>query len=176
MPVSTGKGSVEATVTPKDGTATITVTDTQIKEIVSGTEAADTVEIDAFGLKADAAVLPSARVSAVGTAADVKGLAVTLPAGTVTLDKSALEAVSGKGDIKLSVETVDNAKLSEAQKAALGTQTSTARVFDVNIYAGRHENQHVRRGENQCFCALYTKSRRKHGQSYRLVRAGRRQH
>jgi len=57
-----------------------------------------------------------------------------MPNGTVTLDKAALAAVAGKGDLKFSVETVSNSKLTETQKASLGAQAETAFVVDVNLY------------------------------------------
>lgn len=120
----------------KDGTAIIGITDTQIKEIVSGSESAGTVKIDVSGLKVYAAVLPATVVSAVGTISGSTSLAVTLPTGTVTLDKNALGSVVGKGDIKISVNTVANTALSNTQKAALGNQADTALVVDVNLYAG----------------------------------------
>ena len=132
--VSTGKGYVEAAVNVKDSTATISMTDTQIKEIASGAEITGTIQIDVSGLKVNAAVVPSTLVSAIGAASGSTGLAVALPGGTVTLDKAALASVVGKGDMKFSVDNVDNSKLTEAQKSALGNQSSTALVVDVNVF------------------------------------------
>jgi len=82
----------------------------------------------------DAVVIPAKVVSAVQSAEGSTGLAVILPTGTVTLDETALAAVAGKGDVKFSVETVSNTKLTDTQKAVLGTQAKTALVVDVNVY------------------------------------------
>ncbi len=130
VPVAGGTGSTSVSVSVSGGTATVSASDAQLKEITSGSETSGTVKIDLSALKADTAVIPAKIIQACDKS---EGLSVALPAGTVTLDKSALEAVSGKGDIKLSVETVDNTKLTDAQKAALGTQAGTALVVDVNI-------------------------------------------
>ncbi|MPM52971.1 hypothetical protein SDC9_99735 [bioreactor metagenome] len=134
VPVSIGKSSIEATATVKDGTATISMTKEQIKKIASGTELIGTIQIDLSGLKVDAAVIPSLLVSAIGATSGSTGLAVALPTGTLTLDRAALASVIGKGDIKLSVEAVDNAMLTDAQRSAIGSQASTALVVDVNIF------------------------------------------
>jgi len=82
------------------------------------------------GEDAGAVVVPSRLVAAAGGAA----LEIALPTGTITLDKGALAAVDGKGDVKLSVETVDNSKLTDTQRTALGAQAETAFVVDVNVY------------------------------------------
>lgn len=134
VPISIGKSYVEATASVKDNTAIVSMTDEQVKEIASGAETTGTMKIDVSDLKVNAAVVSSKAISAVGGASGSTGLAVSLPTGTVTLDKSALEAVSDKGDVKLSVETVDNAKLTDVQKVVLGMQTGSAVVVDVNIY------------------------------------------
>lgn len=44
-----------------------------------------------------------------------------------------------KATWKLSVETVDNGKLTDTQKAALGNQEDTATVVDVNLYASNNK-------------------------------------
>lgn len=131
--VSSGKGSVEARATVEDGTATISMTEAQIKEIASAATTG-TIKIDVSGLEVDAVVVPGQVVTAVNDASGSTGLAVVLPSGTVTLDKAALASVAGKGDIKISVETVDNEKLTDIQREVLGTQTETALILDVNVF------------------------------------------
>lgn len=110
-------------------TATVSVTEAQLKEIAASK---DEVEIDVSKLKVGEVVIPAKLISA----AEEKGLEAALPAGTVSLDKKALAAMKDKGDIKLSVETVSSSRLSDAQKAVLGKQTETALVVDVNLYGG----------------------------------------
>lgn len=130
VPISSGTDKISAPVSVSGGTATVSVTDAQVKAVASDAKTTGTVKLDVSEKKADSVVVPSKLVSAVDGAA----LEVTLPAGTVTLDKDALAAVSSKGDVKVSVETVDNSKLTDTQKAALGAQAETAFVVDVNVY------------------------------------------
>ncbi|WP_312612147.1 S-layer homology domain-containing protein [Oscillibacter sp.] len=133
VPVTGGSGSTSISASVSGGTATVSVSDAQLKEIASGSETG-TLKIDLSGLKADAAVIPAKLVSAANTASGSTGLAVALPGGTVTFDKAALASVIGKGDVKISVETVNNSALSDAQKAVLGNQANTALVVDVNVF------------------------------------------
>lgn len=133
-PVSSEEGSIKSEATVKDGTANITIFDKQIQEIVSDKTEIGMVKIDVSGLKVDAVVIPSKLVSAVDNASGSAGLEAVLSNGTVILDKTALNAIKDKGDVKISVETVDHAKLSDTQKAVLGKQENTAVVVDVNVY------------------------------------------
>ncbi|KXL54224.1 endo-1,4-beta-xylanase A precursor [Anaerotignum neopropionicum] len=130
---TTSDSETEFSVSVSGSTATVVATDGQLKEIASSK---DTVKIDVSKLKVDEVLIPQKIISATEEASGTKGLEVALPEGTVTLDKEALAAVAGKGDIKISVEAVSPAQLSDAQKAVLGKQTETALVVDVNLYAG----------------------------------------
>lgn len=134
VPVSSDSGKVSVSATVSNSTATISVTDTQLSMISSTAKNTGTVKIDVSGLKVDTVVVPSKIVSAVNNASGSAGLEAVLSSGTVTLDKTALNAIKDKGDVKISVETVDNAKLSDTQQAVLGTQANTAVVIDVNVY------------------------------------------
>jgi len=136
VPISSGGESVGASASVSGSTATVSVTDTQAKEIASST-GTGTVKIDASGLKVDTVVLPSKVVAGADTASGSTGLAVALPTGTVTLDKSALGSIEGKGDVTISVETVDNAALADTQRAVLGDQADSTTVVDINVYAGK---------------------------------------
>lgn len=133
VPVSDNAGTVSVTASVSGGTATITATDAQLQKIASSTETG-AVKIDVSGTKADAVIIPAKVAAAVDNASNSAGLEVALPTGTVTLDKPALAAVADKGDVKLSVETVSSSKLSDSQKATLGSQAETAFVVDVNLY------------------------------------------
>lgn len=133
VPVTGGSGTVSFSASVSGGTATVSAPDAQLKEIASATTIG-TIKIDVSGLEVNAVVVPKNVVAAVNDASGSTGLAVTLPSGTVTLDKAALDSVAGKGDIKISVDTVDNSKLTEAQKSALGNQSSTALIVDVNVF------------------------------------------
>jgi hypothetical protein len=134
VPVSGGSGTVSVSASVSGTTATVSATDAQLKTIASGTETAGTVTVDVSALTVDTVVVPSEIISAMDGASGSTGLAVALPSGTVTLDKAALTSVAGKGDLKISVDTIDNSKLTEAQKSALGNQSSTALIVDVNVF------------------------------------------
>ncbi|MEA4933648.1 MAG: chitobiase/beta-hexosaminidase C-terminal domain-containing protein, partial [Lawsonibacter sp.] len=148
VPVSTGKGHVEAKASVKDNTAIVSMTDAQIKEIATGAETTGTMKIDVSGLEVEAVIIPANVVTAANDTSGSTGLAVALPTGTVTLDKAALASVVGKGDIKFSVETVDNEKLTEPQKSALGNQSSTALVVDVNVFVNGTQTSTFGDGRN----------------------------
>ncbi|WP_027400490.1 YDG domain-containing protein [Anaerovorax odorimutans] len=132
--VSSDSVKISLSATVSNGTATISVTDTQLSMIASAAKNTGTIKIDVSGLKVNAIVIPSKVISAVDNASASAGLEAVLSNGTVTLDKTALNAIKDKGDAKISIETVDNAKLSNTQKAVLGTQANTAVVVDVNVY------------------------------------------
>ncbi|MPM20472.1 hypothetical protein SDC9_66902 [bioreactor metagenome] len=134
VPVTGGSGSVSFSASVSGNTVTLTATDAQIKEIASAAATTGTIQIDVSGLEVDAVVVPAKVVTAASDASGSTGLAVALPGGTVTFDKTALASVIGKGDLKISVDTVDNSKLTEAQKSALGNQSSSALVVDVNVF------------------------------------------
>lgn len=132
-PVTPSSGSGGGGGSTAGDAATVSLTDAQLKEITAGSSDSLNFSIDASKLGSKAVVIPAKIVSTVNGSSDDKGLEVIMPAGTVILDKTALEAVSGKGDVKLSVETIANDKLTNAQKAALGTQAGSAVIVDVNI-------------------------------------------
>jgi hypothetical protein len=133
VPVSDNAGTVNLKASVSGSTATIAAFDAQLKEIASGAQTG-VVKINASGTKADAVLVPAKLAAAANEASGSAGLEVDLPTGTVTLDKPALASVEGKGDVKISVKAVDNSKLSDTQKAALGAQAETAFVVDVNVY------------------------------------------
>ncbi|WP_324824826.1 YDG domain-containing protein [Sinanaerobacter sp. ZZT-01] len=132
--VSSDFGTVSVSATVSNSTATISVTDTQLSMIASAAKNTGTMKINVSALDVNAIVIPSKLVSAVDNASTSASLEVVLSNGTVTLDKTALNAIKDKGDVKISVEAVDHTKLSDTQKEALGKQTNTAVVVDVNIY------------------------------------------
>jgi hypothetical protein len=135
VPASSDAGSAEVSAEISGTTATLAPTDAQIAAVASASRQTGTVVIDLSALKADTAVLPEKLVAAAQKADNARGLAVVLPAGEVELDKTALTAAANKGDWKLSVQTVPEADLTQAQKAALGSQAGTALVVNVTLLA-----------------------------------------
>ncbi|MPM47645.1 hypothetical protein SDC9_94356 [bioreactor metagenome] len=146
VPVSSDADKINVSASVSGNTATIKVTDTQLKEIISRTEAG-TVKIDMSGLKVDTVAIPAAVISAAGGASGSTSLAVALPTGTVTLDKTALASIAGKGDIKFSVETVANKNLTDSQRKVLGTQADSAVVVDVNVFVNGTQTSTFRDGK-----------------------------
>jgi len=137
VPVSSNEGSVRVEATVKDGTAAVTITDAQIAEIASGKSDTGTVRMDVSGLDVKAAAIPARVIAAADKSGSTDGIQVALPTGTVTLDKTALATVSDKGgDVTISLERIDNAALTGAQKEILGAQAETALVIDVAVFAG----------------------------------------
>ncbi|MEA4954537.1 MAG: YDG domain-containing protein [Pseudoflavonifractor sp.] len=130
--ISSGTDQISASVSISGGTATISVTDAQAKAVASDAKTAGTVKLDVSEKKTDSVVAPSKLIFA----ADGAALEVALSTGTVTLDEAALASVKGKGDIKLSVETVSHSALTDRQKEVLGNQAETALMVDVTLYAG----------------------------------------
>ena len=129
VPLSSEKGSVSASASVSGGVAVVAVTDKQIAGLISESEATGTVTADLSALGTNAAILPQKLVGA--AAKDSDGLTAKLSSGSVTLDKTALGSVSGSGSIKISVEKVDNGKLTAAQKSMTG---ENGLVVDVNLF------------------------------------------
>ena len=129
VPVSSdaGKASVSASVT--SGTASVTVTDSQLKSIVS--DSTGTVKVDVSGLKNVTAAAVSAKVvEAAAKAGGGTGLAVSVPNGSVALDSTALGAVNTGSTVVVSVDPVAHEKLSETQKSVV---PENAVIVDVNV-------------------------------------------
>lgn len=129
VPLSSEKGRVSASASVSGGIAVVAVTDGQIAGLISESGATGTVTADLSALGTNAAILPQKLVGA--AAKDSDGLTAKLSSGSVTLDKTALGSVSGSGSIKISVEKVDNGKLSAAQKSMTG---ENGLVVDVNLF------------------------------------------
>lgn len=92
----------------------------------------DTVTVDVSGLQnVHSAKLPALIVEK----AEQSGaeLTVALPAGSVTLDAAALAAAGSGRDVTVSVQ---EATLTDAQRAAVGSLAQVAVVVDVNVLTG----------------------------------------
>jgi hypothetical protein len=131
VPVSSdaGKASVSATVT--NGTASVSVTDSQLKTIVSDSTDTGTVKVDVSGLKdVTAASLHAKLVDAAAKASGGTGLTVSVPGGSVALDSTALVAVNTGNTVVVSVDPVAREKLSDSQRASV---PENAVIVDVNV-------------------------------------------
>ena len=133
VPVSSDEGRTHASVSVKDDTAIVSATEDQIREEISGTRDTGTVVVDISDLKVSSAVVPASLVSAAQTAENSTGLTVALPAGSVSLDKTALDS-AGSSDIKIEIQPVDPSRLNDAQREQLGTLAADTVIIDVNVY------------------------------------------
>ncbi|MDO4581521.1 MAG: S-layer homology domain-containing protein [Bacillota bacterium] len=132
--LSNNEGSVQTTARVSGDTATIEVTDDQLAEIISGQANTGTVSLDLSQLDVSEAVIPQSLVAAIAEAFG-GGLAVILPSGTVTLDDTAVNAVSRQdGELRVEIAEIKSISLSDEQRNVLGTQASSVLVVDANIY------------------------------------------
>jgi len=159
--VSSDEGSVKATVTVEDNAAILKISDKQIEEIASGKTKTGKIKLDASDLKVDTVIVPTELVSAANNDSSFSGLEIILPTGIVTLDKTALNSVGSKSDVKISVDTVSNSKLTYTQKSMLGTQASSAVIVDVNVYVGDNKTSTFNNGKIQVSVHYTLKSHEK---------------
>ncbi len=144
--------SVKAEVT-QTGTATVEISDKQIEEVAQ--HGSGTVTVDVSGLKNVESVQVPAHVVETTNKAEGTGLTVALPAGSVTLDETALESVSGSADVTVAVQNVPAAQLTAEQKTAIGAQTAVAVVVDVDLFVGA-EKQSTFNGGTLTISVPYT--------------------
>ena len=131
VPVSSDAGKVSVSASVTNGTASVSVTDSQLKAIVSDSADTGTVKVDVSGLKNVTAASVSAKlVDAAAKASGVTGLTVSVPGGSVALDRTALGAVNTGNTVVVSVDPVAHEKLSDTQKAGV---PSDALIVDVNV-------------------------------------------
>lgn len=132
VPVSSDEGNVSVSATVSGGTASVTVTDSQLSDIISGSETTGTVTVDVSALDdVDSAKIPAKVVGTVYGAAD--GLEVKLPTGSVKLDKTALGSIPDGQDVVISAEEVDSSALTAEHKSILGEQADNAVIIDVSV-------------------------------------------
>lgn len=126
VPVTGDKGKADVSVSVSGSTASVAVTDAQLKTIVSESGATGSVKVDVSGLKnVTAAVVPASVVNAAAGA----GLDIRVAGGAVALDAAALGAVKGSA-VTVSVEPVAHDKLNGTQKALIPADSL---VVDVNV-------------------------------------------
>lgn len=137
VPVSSDAGSANVSATVSGATASVTVTDSQLKAVIDSAKQTGTVTVDVSGLKnVSTAKIPAKVVSETADSDTATGLKVSLPTGSVTLDGAAVESLKGEGDITISVENVKTSSLTETQKNVLGDKLDSAVVVDVNVLMG----------------------------------------
>lgn len=138
VPITGGSTSAPVSATVSGTSATISATDAQIGAVKEqSAESAVTLDLSAVDKSVTNAVVPAKLVTAVSESEKSTGLTVALPSGSVTLDKTALDAVSTGGkDVSVSVAAVAPEKLSDAQKHSLGNALSSSVIVDASIFVG----------------------------------------
>ncbi len=137
VPVSSDAGSVNVRAEVSRGTATVAISDRQIESIAAS--GSGTVTVDVSDVKNVNSVKLPAQVVETTNKAEGTGLTVALPAGSVTLDETALESVSEGSDgkaVTVSVVSVPTSALPTTVKEVIGMEPSVVAVVDVNITAG----------------------------------------
>lgn len=132
VPVFSAAGKVDASATVTAGTASVHVTDGQLRDIVSAPAAeAGAVEVDVSGLDGvTAAAIPAGLVDAAAKAAGGRGLEVRTRNGSVAFDGAALGAADTGGTVVVSVAPVAHEKLGETQRNAV---PADALIVDVSV-------------------------------------------
>lgn len=135
VPVSSDSGSVSVKATVKNGNAKVEVSDKQISQVIA--DGATDVTVDLSGLKKVTSATLPAHVLEKTSEAEGTSLTVALPAGSVTLDETALTSVTENADgkdVTVSVVSVPTAGLSQTIKDIIGMEPTVAAVVDVNLY------------------------------------------
>lgn len=131
VPVFSDHGNMKIEATVKGRAATVSVDSNQIDQVIA--DGAKTVTVDLSGLEGvDSVTLPVEIVSKT-SAAKRTGLTVNLPDGAIALDQKALKTIASGEDVTISIQ---QAKLTDAQRKAVGSLAQVAAVVDVDLYVG----------------------------------------
>ena len=131
VPVSSDHGDMKIEATVKGRAATVSVDSNQIDQVIA--DGAKIVTVDLSGLEGvDSVTLPVEIVSKT-SAAKRTGLTVNLPDGAIALDQKALKTIASGEDVTISIQ---QAKLTDAQRKAVGSLAQVAAVVDVDLYVG----------------------------------------
>ena len=143
VPVSSASGSVNAKSYVLDGTATVFLSENQLRTVAPAGSAA-AVTVDASALPAERMVLTGRSVAAANANSAVSSLNIVLPNGAAAFDRTALAAVNQNRDVAISLEAET---LTAAQKRALGTQLDTAAIASVRVTVGGAQTKRFGGGE-----------------------------
>lgn len=132
-PSTPENGKIDIEVKVSDGKATITIDEKDIENAIKG--GADEIIIDASSIGNVTEIkLPSSIVDQ--TKGKDVSVTVTLPTGSITLDKDAIENMSGGKEISIGFKNSDASALSPAQNSALGDKITVEVVVDMQIVEG----------------------------------------
>lgn len=131
VPVSSAIGAASAKAYVSDGTATVFLSENQLRTVAPAGSAA-AVTADASALAVERVVLPGRSV-AVSANSAAGTLNVSLPNGAMAFDQTALTSLTQNRDVAVSLES---AALNAAQKRALGKQADAAAVASAHVTVG----------------------------------------
>ena len=122
----TGDATVNVKATVSDGTAQITVSDSELNQALGS---GSSVTIDVSALKTDAAQIPASAIRTVSAAEDA-ALTVKTISGTVTLDDATLTQLATQGgDVTVTVKQTNTSALTDEQKSMAGDRP----VYDLTL-------------------------------------------
>lgn len=131
VPVSSASGAVNAKAYVQNGTATLFLSENQLRTVAPVGSAA-AVTVDVSELAVSRVVLTGRSVAATANSA-AGTLNVALPNGAVAFDQTALASVNQNRDVAVSIES---AALNAAQQRALGKQAGTAAIASAKVTVG----------------------------------------
>lgn len=131
VPVSSASGSASARAYVLDGTATVFLSENQLRTVAPAGSAA-AVTVDASALPASRVVLTGRSVAAAANSA-AGALNVALQNGSVAFDQTAIASLKQNRDVAVSLES---AALTAVQKRALGKQSGTAAIMSAHVTVG----------------------------------------
>lgn len=129
--VSSASGAVNAKAYVQNGTATVFLSENQLRTVAPMGSAA-AVRVDVSEPAVDRVVLTGRSVAAAANS-DAGTLNVALPNGAVTFDQTALASMNQNRDVAVSIECV---ALNAVQKRALGKQAGTAVTMSAKVTVG----------------------------------------
>ncbi|MEG1578865.1 MAG: chitobiase/beta-hexosaminidase C-terminal domain-containing protein, partial [Oscillospiraceae bacterium] len=131
-------GSVKVNTTLSGKTATLSLTDTQVKQVLTGAGTDGIVRMNLSTLQADTLVLPVKLLDAVRTSATAHTVEILYQTGSVTLDKAVLASLTG-GEVKVSLKAQAGRSLTDKEKQPLGKLAEEALVLEVSVSVGGTE-------------------------------------
>lgn len=132
--ITTDEGKINVAVSIKDNIASINMADNQLQAINSSDSRINNMLIDLSSLNVNTVIIPDQIITALNNNAGFDSLSIKLSSGTLSLDRDVLINTLVKGELKVSIEKIDNNMLSDIQRELLGTQANSAIAVDVNIY------------------------------------------
>ncbi len=132
--IATDEGEINVAVSIKDNVVTINITDKQLQDLSSSNGRITNMIIDLSSLDVNVVIIPDQIITVLNNIVEFDSISIKLSSGTISLDREVLINTLANGELKVSLEKIDNKKLSDIQIEMLGSQANAAVAVDVNIY------------------------------------------